>query len=116
MRVLFSNLDVKTITKIGHEIGSTIPREWLFLTHNKITFSNILSVIENSNSRFGMVKHDVSNGNHLITIYHGVSKNFSEFLAELHKAMANDLKFEINIISLEMRFITFEVSEKNITN
>jgi hypothetical protein len=110
-RLLFRNLDDITIKKFGYEIGSTIPREWLFLTHNEITFNNILSVIENSNSRFGMIKHDVSNGNHLITIYHGVSEKFSEFLSEIHKAMAVDLKFEINIVSTEKNFVSFEVSE-----
>ena len=110
---LFNNLDMPVIKKIANDIGSTLPKEMLYLTSDEINFSNITNLVAAWGNRLGAVK--CSNGNSTgttnITIHHGISKNFSEYVAELHRAMAVSLLFNLKIIAIDDNFVSMSIKE-----
>ena len=108
---IFENLSDDEIEQIAEEIGGTIQKELIFLKHDKISFDNIVDVIETNGTRFGFVKHIVENSTHIINIHHGVNKNFSKFLAGTHKALAEDLSIKLSVDNLDKRMIRLKIEK-----
>lgn len=108
---IFDNIDEKIIKQIGIDIGSTIPRDLTYLMFNKIEFTNIISMIEISSSRYGVVKHEIDGSKHIFTIYHGICNRFSQYLAQLCVSMADDLSLKLNVTVIDKNLISFEIEE-----
>jgi hypothetical protein len=85
LKKIFRTMDDETIKKIAKDVGGTVPQELIYLSHDKFDFSNLMKMVELSNSRFGKVQYNVNDDKHSINILHGVCKNFSIFLAETHR-------------------------------
>ncbi len=68
-----------------------MPRELLFLTYDEMEFKNFMQILEINALRFGAVKHTHQDGVHVLNIHHGISENFSHFLAAANLRMAEDL-------------------------
>ncbi len=106
---IFENLSDDEIEQIAGEIGGTIQKELIFLKHDALNFKNIIDVIKTNGTRFGFVKHIEENSVHIINIHHGVNRNFSKFLAETHKALAEDLSIKLTIDYLDERLIRLKI-------
>lgn len=113
VKEIFDSLDVQTITRIAQSVGHTIPRELIFLNYGKITFENIIKVLENSGIPFGTVRHDIIGSKHNMSFHHNISKNFSIYLSELIKEMAIDLSFKVNIHNIDSSLVCMEIKENN---
>ena len=70
---IFENLSDNEIEQIAKDIGGTIQKELIFLKHDKISFENIVDVIETNGTRFGFVKHITEDSTHIINIHHGIN-------------------------------------------
>jgi hypothetical protein len=108
LKKIFKTMDNETIRKIAQDVGGTVPQELIYLSYDKFDFTNLMKMIEVSNSRFGKVKYNINNSTHSINILHGVSKNFSIFLAETHQAMADNLSLRFNIEHIDNNMICME--------
>lgn len=111
VRLLFDNLDDKTMQMIANRIGRTIPREMTLLMFNKIDFNSIVAFLVITSSRYGMVQHNVDGDIHNLIVHHGVSKKFSKFLAEVGKVMADDLSFKFQVISADSKVLSVRIEE-----
>jgi hypothetical protein len=67
-----------------------------------------MKMIEISDACFGKVKHHINNSTHSINILHGVSKNFSKFLAETHESQTDNLSLKFNIEHIDNNMICME--------
>lgn len=97
MKKIFQTMDVETIKKIAQDVGGTVPQELFYLSYDKRDFTNLMKMLQISNSRFGKVKYYVNDTTHYLYILHGVCKNFSIFLAETHQTLAYNLSLKFNI-------------------
>jgi len=108
---IFKHLDTKSIEKIAKELGGNVPKELLFMTYDKMNFENLIQILEINGLRFGTVHHTEKVGIHILNIHHGISKNFSHFLALAHKSMADDMSLKLNITNEDKNTICFEIEE-----
>jgi len=108
---IFENLSDETIEQISKEIGGVIQKELIFLKHDTLNFENIIDVIKTNGTRFGFVKHIEQNSTHIINIHHGINRNFSKFLAETHKELAEDLSIKLTIDYLDERLIRLKIQK-----
>ncbi len=106
---IFENLCDDTIKQISKEVGGIIQKELIFLKHDTLNFKNIIDVIKTNGTRFGFVKHIEENSMQIINIHHGINKNFSKFLAETHKALAEDLSIKLTIDYFDERLIRLKI-------
>lgn len=111
VRLIFEALDEKKIQAIAKASGKTVPRDLIILMFNKIDFSSTISFMEITCARFGTVQHRVEGDTHELTIHHGVSKKFSNFMAEGTKAMAEELGFKITIKSADTNLVSMAIQE-----
>jgi len=111
---IFKYLDEKSIEKIAHDLGGTVPRELLFLTYDKMDFENFMQILEINALRFGVVKHTQEDGTHVLNIHHGINDNFSRFLAYAHQRMADDLDFKVNITNSDKNMICMNIEKPNL--
>ena len=111
---IFKHLDEKSIEKIANELGGTVPKELLFMTYDKMDFDNFMQILEINALRFGVVHHTQENGNHALNIHHGISENFSRFLAYSHQKMADDLSLKINITNSDKNMICMNIEKPQI--
>jgi hypothetical protein len=109
VKQLYENIDKDTIKRIANDVGSTVPREMMALTFTDHELYNIVQLIQIWSSRFGTVRADNDGSSINIIIHHGISKNFSEYMAELHKAMAESLSFKLAITKVDEMFIQMKV-------
>ena len=109
IKKIFNHLDEKTIDQIGNEIGSTVPREIIFLAFNEVNFENIIHTIEINGCRFGTVRHIVKDHTHNINIHHGISEKFSRFLMSMHVAMAKNLDFDLIVNNADKTSICMNI-------
>lgn len=105
LKKIFRTMDEKDIQKIAHDVGGTVPQELIYLSYDKFDFANLMKVIEISDARFGKVKYNIDNSTHSINILHGVSTNFSKFLAETHQALADNLSLRFNVEHIDNNMI-----------
>ena len=108
LKKIFRTMDDDEIKKIAREVGGTVPQELIYLSYDKFDFSNLMKMIEISDTRFGKVKYHINNATHSINILHGVSKNFSKFLAETHQALADSLTLRFSIEHIDTNMICME--------
>jgi hypothetical protein len=109
---IFKYLDKESIEKIANDLGGTVPRELLFMTYDKMDFENFMQILEINALRFGVVKHTHENGIHVINIRHGISENFSHFLACAHQKMADDLSIKINVTNSDKNMICMNIEKQ----
>ena len=108
---IFDCLSEKEIKDIAKDIGKTIPRELTFLMFNKIDFISIMSMIEIYSSRFGVLKHEITGSRHDLTLYHGITKKFSQYLASVMESMAEDLSLNLKINSIDNGILSLMIEE-----
>jgi hypothetical protein len=108
LKKIFKTMDEETIKKIAQEVGGTVPQELIYLSYDKFDFDNLMRMIEISGTRFGKVRYNINNSIHSINILHGVSENFSKFLAETHQALADSLSLRFNIEHIDNNMICIE--------
>ena len=114
VRRVFDEIDDAKLQRIAQRLGRTIPRESILLMFNRIDFNSVMSFLEITLSRYGMVQHQINGDAHDFILHHNVNKKFSNFLAEVAKAMADDLSLKIWIQNADSRllFISFrEISD-----
>lgn len=108
---IFHQLDEDKITQLAKEIGGTVPRELLFLNYDKMSFENLMSILEINANRFGSVKHTVGNPSHTLNMHHGVNAKFSHFLAESHKTLADELTIKLDVTNIDSNTICMKFSD-----
>ena len=108
---IFKNLDAVAIEKIAKDLGGTVPKELLFLSYEKMNFENMMQILEINALRFGVVKHNEKDGKHFLNIHHGISKEFSHFLACAHQSLADDLSLKLTITNSDKNMMCFEIEE-----
>ena len=109
---IFKYLDDDDIEKIAHDLGGTVPKELLFLTYEKMSFDNLMQILEMNATRFGSVKHfEGEEGVHTLNIHHGISKKFSHFLASAHKTMADGLSLKLTITNMDKNMVCIEIED-----
>ncbi len=108
LKKIFRTLDDANIKKIAKEVGGTVPQELIYLSYDKFDFPNLMRTIEISDSRFGRVKYNINNNTHSINILHGVSENFSKFLAETHQTLADNLSLRFSVEHIDNNMICME--------
>lgn len=101
-------MDEETIKKIARDVGGTVPQELIYLSYGKFDFLNLMKMIELSNSRFGKVKYNVKEDIHSINVLHGVCENFSMFLSETHRALAENLSLRYTVEHIDNNMICME--------
>jgi hypothetical protein len=111
VRLVFDNLDEKAIEAVAARVGKTIPREMTLLMFNKIDFDTIISFLEITSSRYGMVQHNIIGDTHELIVHHGVSKKFSTFLAEVGKVMAEDLSFRFKVLHADSKILSAKIEQ-----
>jgi hypothetical protein len=110
---IFKYLDDESIEKIANDLGGTVPRELLFMTYDKMDFENFMQILEINALRFGVVKHTHENGIHILNIRHGISENFSHFLACAHQKMADDLSIKINVTNTDKNMLCMDIENSS---
>ena len=113
---IFKNLDKKSIEKIAHDLGGTVPRELLFMTYDNMDFENFMHILEINALRFGVVKHTKTDGVHSLNIRHGISSNFSHFLACSHEKMAEDLSLKIKVTNSDRNMVCMSIENPSLKN
>ncbi len=108
---IFKYLDDESIEKIATDLGGTVPRELLFMTYDKMDFENFMQILEINALRFGVVKHTRENDTHTINIRHGISENFSHFLACAHQKMADDLSIKMNVTNSDKNMLCMSIEK-----
>ncbi|WP_316504667.1 hypothetical protein [Nitrosopumilus sp.] len=108
---IFHNLDEDTITQLAKEIGGTVPRELLFLNYDKMSFENLMNILEINANRFGSVKHIIANPFHTLNIHHGINKKFSHFLAESHHTLADEMSLKLEITNADENTVCMKFSD-----
>ncbi len=108
---IFKYLDHGSIEKIANDLGGTVPRELLFLTHDRMDFEDFMQILEINALRFGAVKHSQNGGAHVFNIHHGISDNFSHFLACAHQKMADDLSFKMTITNSDKNMLCMNLEK-----
>lgn len=111
VRHLFKNLDDQSVHMIASHIGRTVPKESILLMFNKIDFSSIISFLVITLSRYGMVQHEINDGTHDIILHHNVNRKFSDFLANVVKAMAKDLHLKLTLQDVDRSVIFISIKE-----
>lgn len=108
---IFENLDDKTIEKIAKEIGQTIPKELTLLMFNNLDLHSVISMMEVMSARFGTLRHDIAGTIHKMILFHGVNEKFSYYLAEVFRAMSQDLNIKLTVTQVEKNLVSIEISE-----
>lgn len=106
---IFKYLNKNDIEKIAKDLGGNVPKELLFLTHDKMNFENVMGILEINALRFGGVKHTENNGIHSLNIHHGISESFSHFLASVHESLADDFMLKVSIINKDKNMVCMEI-------
>ena len=70
-----------------------------------------MQILEINALRFGVVKHTNANGTHILNIRHGISENFSHFLACAHQKMADDLSLKMNVTNSDKNMVCMNIEE-----
>jgi len=111
IKKIFDSMDEKTINEIAREVGQTIPRELTFLIFNKLDFASIMSMIEIYSTRFGALRHEINGTKHDLTLHHGLNKKFSQYLAAVLEAMAEDLDLKLIVKNADKTILCVEIDE-----
>lgn len=105
LKKIFNAMDDETIVNIAKNVGGIVPHELIYLSRETFNFSNLMKMIEVSDSRFGKVKCKQNDFVFNINILHGISENFSKFLGETHNALCNKLSIKFNIEHIDKNMI-----------
>jgi hypothetical protein len=111
VRLLFDNLEEKKLQEIAEHLGRTIPKQLILLMFNKIDFDSILSFLEITTSRYGMVQHSNGMGSHDLILYHDVNEKFSKFLCDSLRAMSVDLSFKAEVLNADSKILRIRMKE-----
>lgn len=108
---IFNGMGDNKIKQLSSEVGGIVHKELVFLKFDELTFDNLIHVLVVNASRYGTVKHNSKNEKHSICIHHGACEEFSKFLAEIHKIMAEHLSVKINIKNSDQNTLCIEIEE-----
>ena len=108
---IFDNLESDTIKKIAIEVGATIPKEMLYMTSKDSSFESISKIIPIWSKRFGIENITHEDSKITLTIHHGVSEKFSEYITELFKAMADSLSFRLQVEVIDTNFVRMSMQK-----
>lgn len=108
IKKIFRTMDDKTIKKIAHEVGGTVPQELIYLSYDKFDFDNLMKIIKISDSRFGITRHSQKDSVHSINIVHRISENFSKFLIETHQTLADQLSLKFHIEHMDNNMVCMD--------
>lgn len=108
LKKIFRTMDDGTIKKIAKDVGGTVPQELIYLSYDRFDFHNLMKMIEISDSRFGKVKYTAKGSVYNINILHGISENFSKFLAETHLVLASNLSIKCTIKHIDHNMVCVE--------
>ncbi len=111
LKKIFRQIDDDIIEEIANDVGGMVTRELMFLSDGKTEFDDLMNIIEINGSRFGKVRHKVEESTHYINIHHGISKEFSKFLAECHKTLAQDSGIKIKMRNIDRYSINMELDK-----
>ena len=81
------------------------------MTYDNVNFDNLMKIIEINALRFGVVNHKEVDGVHTLNIHHGISENFSYFLACTHSFMAGDLDLKLDITNLDKNMLCLKIEK-----
>jgi len=116
LKIIFEQLDEKTIELIAQEFGGVVPKGLLYLSGNSMNFENMMEALEINAKRFGLVKHTTQDGVHDFNIHHGISRNFSQFLGVVHQKLAEDLPYKLEICNLDKNMLCMQFSEAKLNS
>jgi hypothetical protein len=108
LKKIFRAMDEDEIKKIAKDVGGTVPQELIYLSYDKFDFPNLMKMIQISDSRFGKTNYNVNDTKHSINILHGVCENFSMFLAETHRVLADNLSLRFAVEHIDNNMICME--------
>ncbi|MFQ5941868.1 MAG: hypothetical protein ACE5KA_09255 [Nitrososphaerales archaeon] len=111
VRLIFKNLDDQSVHMIANQIGRTIPKKSILLMFNKIDFDSIISFFVITLSRYGMVQHEINGRTHDIILHHNVNSKFSDFLAQVARAMAKDLHLKLTVQEVDRNVLFISIKE-----
>ena len=108
---IFVGLDEERIKQLSEDVGGVVHRELVFLKFDEMTFDNLMYVIVINATRYGSVKHTSDDSKHNICIHHGTCMEFSNFLSQTHKIMAEHLSIQMSSINIDQNMICMEFYE-----
>ena len=111
LKKIFRELDEDAVNRLADDVGGTVPRELLYLSYGKMSFENLIKIIEINGTRFGKVRHVVNNSIHSINIHHGINEKFSKFLALTLKAFANDFSLKLDVSNIDRNMVCLEIEQ-----
>lgn len=108
---IFDKLNERSINEIAADVGQTVPRELTMLMFNKLDFSSVMSMIEITSARVGVLRHNIMGSKHNFTLYHGVNKKFSQYVARVFESMGEDLSIKLKVSHVNKNILSVEVEE-----
>jgi hypothetical protein len=106
VRLIFDNLNENTIKTISVKVGKSVPKEMTLLMFNKVDFESIVSFMEITSSRYGMVQHNIKGSVHDLIVHHGVNEKFSLFLSEVGRVLGETHSFRYNVRSADAKVLS----------
>lgn len=113
IKEIFEILEIDEIKKIGKLVGGIIPKEILDFEHKEYTFQNVSEKLESIFGRFGGFNKELKNDVVIVAIQHNISKKFSLYIQSIIEEIANDLSFTCKINSINIRTISFTLSQES---
>jgi hypothetical protein len=109
VRMVFENVDDNRIREIGSYVGATLSRDMILFMFDTIESRNIISFLNMSFANYGMVKHNTSENAHEIIVHHAISRKFSNYLANVANAMADELSLGLVITHCDPRILGIRI-------
>jgi len=112
LSILCEQIPEKKLNEIAKDTGFGIMTELILLMFGKIDFNTIIEAIKIQSSLQGMVNHRItSNEEHIITIHHGVSQKFGNFLAEIFMTTAEEHGIIFRKLNSQPQILSFSLKE-----
>jgi hypothetical protein len=99
LRKIFSGRDEKYIIESGKEIGLTIAEEYVSYFFGDVNQFTLVRFLELWFGKFGSFQHKICNSRHYFSIKHDISTEYSRFLGQLVKSLAERITNSRTVIS-----------------
>jgi len=110
--MLCEQIPEEKLKEIAKDSGFGIMQELLILMFGRIDFMTIVEIIKIRASLQGMVHHRINpNEEHILTIHHGISQKFGNFLAEIFKTIAEEYNIIFRILNSQPKILSFSLQE-----
>ena len=112
LSILFEQIPPEKLKEIAKNSGFGTMKELILLMFGKIDFETIIEVIKIRASLHGMLNHRItSNEEHILTIHHGVSQKFGDFLAEIFMTTAEEHGIIFRKLNSQPQILSFSLKE-----